>query len=106
MRRRSFLGAILALGAAPAIVRADSLMRIVVPGDTYVLWTDFNALWSEHMVRTLYERCNPSIVLNREWERPLPMLSTGWDRISGITSYMRGVEGAGRVWSDPGVRRG
>jgi len=27
--RRSFLGSILALGAAPAIVRADALMRIV-----------------------------------------------------------------------------
>lgn len=29
MNRRGFLGSILALGAAPAIVRADSLMRIV-----------------------------------------------------------------------------
>ena len=29
MDRRGFMGAILALGAAPAIVRADSLMRIV-----------------------------------------------------------------------------
>lgn len=29
--RRGFLGSILALGAAPAIVRADSLMRIIVP---------------------------------------------------------------------------
>lgn len=27
--RRSFIGSILALGAAPAIVRADSLMRVV-----------------------------------------------------------------------------
>jgi hypothetical protein len=29
--RRGFLGAILALGAAPAIVRASSLMRIATP---------------------------------------------------------------------------
>ena len=29
MNRRSFLASILALAAAPAIVRADSLMRIV-----------------------------------------------------------------------------
>lgn len=29
MNRRGFMGSILALGAAPAIVRADSLMRIV-----------------------------------------------------------------------------
>lgn len=35
MNRRGFLGSILALGAAPAIVRADSLMRIV-PRDTTV----------------------------------------------------------------------
>jgi hypothetical protein len=35
MNRRGFLGSILALGAAPAIVRADSLMR-VVPVDTLV----------------------------------------------------------------------
>ena len=32
MNRRGFLGGILALGAAPAIVRADSLMRIVPRG--------------------------------------------------------------------------
>jgi hypothetical protein len=31
VNRRGFLGSILALGAAPAIVRADSLMRVVPP---------------------------------------------------------------------------
>lgn len=31
MNRRGFLGSILALGVAPAIVRADSLMRIYKP---------------------------------------------------------------------------
>jgi len=31
MNRRGFLGAMLGVMAAPAIVRADSLMRIVVP---------------------------------------------------------------------------
>lgn len=36
MNRRGFLGAIIAAGAAPAIVRADSLMRIV-PRDAGVL---------------------------------------------------------------------
>jgi hypothetical protein len=35
MNRRGFIGSILALGAAPAIVRADSLMRIV-PRETLV----------------------------------------------------------------------
>lgn len=36
MKRRGFLGSILALGVAPAIVRADSLMRIV-PREALVL---------------------------------------------------------------------
>ena len=31
MNRRGFLAGMLALGVAPAIVRAESLMRIVVP---------------------------------------------------------------------------
>lgn len=37
--RRSFLGSLLALSAAPAIVRADSLMK-VVPMNGLVLWGD------------------------------------------------------------------
>jgi hypothetical protein len=40
MNRRGFLSSILALGAAPAIVRADSLMRIV-PHDLVVLTDNF-----------------------------------------------------------------
>ncbi len=35
MNRRGFLGSILSLGVAPAIVRADTLMR-VVPRDTII----------------------------------------------------------------------
>lgn len=35
MNRRSFLGSILAAAAAPAIVRADSLMRIVPSDATF-----------------------------------------------------------------------
>lgn len=40
MNRRGFLGSILALGAAPAIVRADSLMRII-PLDQGVILGDY-----------------------------------------------------------------
>ena len=43
MNRRGFLGSILALGAAPAIVRADSLMRIV-PLDTSVLFGAYDVV--------------------------------------------------------------
>ena len=37
--RRGFLGAMLAAAAAPAIVRADSLMQIVVPKQEIILPT-------------------------------------------------------------------
>lgn len=37
MNRRGFLGSILAAAAAPAIVRAESLMRIIVPSDEIIL---------------------------------------------------------------------
>lgn len=40
MDRRGFLGSILALGAAPAIVRADSLMRII-PREAAVVGVEF-----------------------------------------------------------------
>jgi len=39
VNRRGFLGSILALGAAPAIVRADSLMRII-PRDSGIIRID------------------------------------------------------------------
>src|SRR5258708_331213 len=38
MDRRSFLGSILALGVAPAIVHASSIMRVVMPMP--ILWGD------------------------------------------------------------------
>lgn len=37
MNRRGFLGAILACGVAPAIVRAESLMKIYVPQQKIIL---------------------------------------------------------------------
>jgi hypothetical protein len=47
MNRRSFIGSILLAAAAPAIVRADSLMRIV-PLDTKIVGVasvDLNGVW-------------------------------------------------------------
>lgn len=41
MNRRGFLGAMLAAAAAPAIVRAESLMKIVVPKKEIILVDDF-----------------------------------------------------------------
>ena len=40
MNRRGFIGSILALGVAPAIVRADSLMRIVPRDLTIIIRMD------------------------------------------------------------------
>lgn len=54
MNRRGFLSAILAAGAAPAIVRADSLMR-VVPRETLVLAAEAPYLSADaSMARTLF----------------------------------------------------
>jgi hypothetical protein len=47
MNRRSFLGSILALGAAPAIVRADALMRVVPRSAPIIVGCDFGAFTSE-----------------------------------------------------------
>lgn len=49
MNRRGFLGSILALGAAPAIVRADSLMR-VIPLDTEIIVLSGNTLLTIDMI--------------------------------------------------------
>jgi hypothetical protein len=37
--RRNFMGTILALGCAPAIVRASSLMKIIVPSPELIVPT-------------------------------------------------------------------
>ena len=46
MNRRGFLSALLAAGAAPAIVRAESLMKIVVP-EKKILVPNQNLTWHE-----------------------------------------------------------
>lgn len=53
MNRRGFLGSILALAAAPAIVRADSLMRIVPLAEPIRAWTkaDMEAAIREKMAQ-------------------------------------------------------
>lgn len=53
MQRRLFIGGALALGASPAIVKAESLMRIVVPRREIVFAT--GGIWkpagSDHFIR-------------------------------------------------------
>lgn len=54
MNRRGFLGACLAACAAPAIVRADSLMRII-PKETVIIIPlpnlDVSTIWSDAVWR-------------------------------------------------------
>ncbi len=49
MNRRGFLGAILAAAAAPAIVRADSLMRII-PRDAGILLENYTQVFDKIQV--------------------------------------------------------
>jgi len=67
MNRRGFIGSILAIGAAPAIVRASSLMRvqgIIVPSlDEVVAVNTGNQLLSIDLITREALR-----VLNKNWD--------------------------------------
>lgn len=64
MNRRNFLGAMLAACAAPAVVRAGSLMRInpaiVVPDDKVVVLKQFSAEIGRVERFTFYEDLDPA----------------------------------------------
>ena len=74
MNRRGFLGSIIAAAAAPAIVRVDSLMRIV-PRETGVL-VEFDPrgfsltveMMTEEMMRVFSKRLVFADNVNRLWE--------------------------------------
>lgn len=69
MNRRGFLASCLALGAAPAIVRVDSLMR-VVSRETLVLTAEAPYLSAEaSMARTLFGALTDE--QKRVWARAL-----------------------------------
>lgn len=48
MNRRGFLAGILAAGAAPAIVKAESLMKIIVPPEKKILIGTYHAMEYSH----------------------------------------------------------
>lgn len=73
MDRRGFLGSILALGAAPAIVRADSLMRIV-PTDTLVI----------DLIESQYTFTRESFAYTVTASLWVRTPSGGWDRQSKV----------------------
>ena len=69
MNRRGFLSSILAFGAAPAIVRAESIMRIrpiVLPGDA-----EFEAIARGNQFATFDEITRESLrILEEVWYLP------------------------------------
>lgn len=71
LSRRGFLGSILALGAAPAIVRADSLMRIV-PMETTLIAGELGSLARFDIIiggalRVAHANAAFVASVNREW---------------------------------------
>ncbi len=75
--RRTFLGSILALGAAPAIVRADALMR-VVPRETTLLadpwlgWINWDPAADHHSLTRIALCTSGGVVrvLDLAWGKP------------------------------------
>ncbi len=65
MNRRGFLGAILAAAAAPAIVKAESLMKIWVPPEPKILLPDFGMGDGDFTVESFMRV--PSRVLDEDW---------------------------------------
>lgn len=74
--RRGFLGAMLAAAAAPAFVRADSLMQIVVPKQEIILPT-LNILIPEGAGAGVYTASMWVKASGGEWERIVKTVTVG-----------------------------
>lgn len=68
MNRRGFLGSILAVAIAPAIVRADSLMRII-PTETLLVTT----VSGNRLLRIEEITREALIIMEEHWEFPSAM---------------------------------
>lgn len=84
--RRSFLGAILGAAAAPAIVRADSLMRVVAPKTTILVPGELGRIEGVRFVASSYidftskalRAAERSLLLERFGEpKPMPLNPNG-----------------------------
>jgi hypothetical protein len=91
MRRRSFLGAILATVSAPAIVRADSLMRVYAPkaAGSSAFWTPVTGL----------QDFGYAVVYNSATESPVAIWHSGQFVQDGqsVTVAFEGAEGVFRL---------
>ena len=79
--RRGFLGAMFAAAAAPAIVRAESLMKIYVPPQEILLPTLEDALYNDLSARSSHS-LTKSCLLTRQ--QILNKLLPEMERIFGI----------------------
>lgn len=97
MNRRGFLGSILALGAAPAIVRAESIMRItpivrltdqtmvLCPGDYVSVYGDLTPRMMAAYAAEMLRQAHPLLAMERfSEERPL-LVAKG----SGVVTFRR-----------------
>lgn len=71
MNRRGFLGGILAAACAPAIVRADSLMRII-PRETRLLSLDEI---TRDALRLMHEKASFINTIDRQYDREYERLA-------------------------------
>lgn len=86
MNRRGFLGSILALGAAPAIVRADSLMRLV-PVDTLIA-LDVPHVGGNRLL-TLEEITREALRIARDKARFIANVNRSYEAARGDTIKIR-----------------
>ena len=99
MNRRSFMSGMLSLFAAPAIVRADSLMRIVVPSTAEVMSIGRgNQLLTIDMItrealRILHEKMSFVHSINKDYSvRALNQSTEQWAQGFDTITFRRSVQ--------------
>ena len=77
MNRRGFLGSIIAACAAPAIVRADALMR-VVPINTTMYGYDFR-ITDGHILMVQFDMSETGLIYAKDFVKlPSPIPLSSW----------------------------
>ena len=111
MNRRGFLSSILALAAAPAIVRADSLMRIVpVEAEVLVPMTEFSTEFSVvsrigNSLMTLDEIASAALAIAHERYKFIKAINVAtdaaYDEYTDSTTYRTRILIPGRPEKKP-----
>jgi len=84
MNRRGFLGAILAAGVAPAVVRSESLMQIWMPPALETAWDQFSypRLLSNEKIIAIRSELMRSAVASKILVLDTPKIVTAGDKIT------------------------